>query len=256
MTDQTPTTPPPGWYPNGPVLRWWDGTAWTDRTAPLPDAAPAGTSVPGDTPPAETPARKPWYLRWWALALGALVVLIVLVAALGGGDDPTATTTDEPTTETTPEPAPAEPTEEAPAPEPEPEPEAGPGLGDEAVDGDFTFVVTSVEDGPPVIGDADFGVEPQGRFVLVTMTITNNGDSPGSFFGDNQYLIDTEGRKAGADDEAAIYLDEAQSLYEEINPGNSLTGTVVFDIPADAVPAALELHDSAFSGGVTVTLTP
>jgi hypothetical protein len=39
-------------------------------------------------------------------------------------------------------------------------------------------------------------------------------------------------------------------------PGNSLTGTVVFDIPVDAVPASLELHDSLFSGGVTVTLTP
>ena len=30
---------------------------------------------------------------------------------------------------------------------------------------------------------------------------------------------------------------------------------VVFDIPVDAVPAALELHDSAFSGGVTVALS-
>jgi hypothetical protein len=28
----------------------------------------------------------------------------------------------------------------------------------------------------------------------------------------------------------------------------------VFDVPADAVPASVELHDSAFSGGVTVTL--
>ena len=78
----------------------------------------------------------------------------------------------------------------------------------------------------------------------------------GSFFGSNQFLIDTEGRKASADDEAAIYLDEAQSLYEPINPGNSLTGTVVFDIPVDAAPASLELHDSLFSGGVTVALTP
>ena len=116
--------------------------------------------------------------------------------------------------------------------------------------------MTAVEDGPPIIGTADFGVEPQGKFVLATMTITNNGDSAGSFFGSNQYLIDTEGRKASADDEAAIYLDEAQSLYEPINPGNSTTGIVVFDIPVDAVPASLELHDSAFSGGVTVALTP
>ena len=182
--------------------------------------------------------------------------MIVLAAIFGSGDTQTATT-DEPAAETISEPA--APAEEPAATEPVPEPEtehAAPGIGDEAVDGDFTFVVTSVEDGPPIIGTPEFGVEPQGKFVLVTLTVTNNGDSAGSFFGSNQFLIDTEGRKASADDEAAIYLEEAQSFYEEINPGNSLTGVVVFDIAVDAVPASLELHDSAFSGGVTVTLTP
>ncbi len=28
----------------------------------------------------------------------------------------------------------------------------------------------------------------------------------------------------------------------------------MFDIPKDAVPASIELHDSAWSGGVSVTL--
>jgi hypothetical protein len=61
----------------------------------------------------------------------------------------------------------------------------GRGIGDYAVDGDFTFVVTAIEDGPPIIQTADFGVEPQGKFVLVIMTVTNNGDSAGSFHGSN-----------------------------------------------------------------------
>ncbi len=26
---------PPGWYPHGNIQRYWDGTAWTDDTAPL-----------------------------------------------------------------------------------------------------------------------------------------------------------------------------------------------------------------------------
>jgi Domain of unknown function (DUF4352) len=195
-----------------------------------------------------------WGIITSAVALVLSVVgLVILVGLIGTVAEDVGTTPADPA------PQPAEPAPESASAQEEPAepaPEAGPGIGDGAVDGDFTFVVTAVEDGPPIIGTADFGVEPQGKFVLATMTITNNGDSAGSFFGSNQFLIDTEGRKASADDEAAIYLDEAQSLYEPINPGNSTTGIVVFDIAVDAVPASLELHDSAFSGGVTVTLTP
>jgi hypothetical protein len=128
-------------------------------------------------------------------------------------------------------------------------------IGESAVDGDFTFVVTAVEDGPAIIGDADFSAEPRGKFVLVTMTATNNGDSPRSLLGDNQFMIDTEGRRASADTAASDSLPgNAQSVFEEINAGSRVTSIVVFDIPADATPAGLELHDSASSSGVTVAL--
>ncbi|PZF82590.1 DUF4352 domain-containing protein [Jiangella anatolica] len=174
------------------------------------------------------------------IVIGVIVLIAIIQAATGGDDAETPATTEG----------------DAAAPaEDEPAEDTGPGLGEPAEDGDFTFVVDAVEDGPERIGDDTFGASPQGRFVYVTITVTNHGDQPGTFFGDNQYLIDTEGRKASADSEAAIYLPESQSLYEEINPGNTLTGTVVFDIPVDAVPAAVELHDSLFSGGVTVGLS-
>ena len=41
----------------------------------------------------------------------------------------------------------------------------------------------------------------------------------------------------------------------EINPGNSIDGTVVFDVPVGVTPTSVEDHDSAFSGGVTVALS-
>ncbi len=41
-----------------------------------------------------------------------------------------------------------------------------------------------------------------------------------------------------------------------INPANTIDVSLVYDMPAAAVPARIELHDSMFSGGVTVDLTP
>lgn len=47
---------PAGWYPNGDVQRYWDGSAWTEHTAPLA-APPAPAAAPAPVPPA--PAAPP-----------------------------------------------------------------------------------------------------------------------------------------------------------------------------------------------------
>ena len=72
------TTKAPGWYrdPEDPALiRYWDGSHWSDKRRPRPDWAPALT-------PAEEAAhraamrRRRWYLRGaGTIAFGALVVL-------------------------------------------------------------------------------------------------------------------------------------------------------------------------------------
>ncbi len=187
--------------------------------------------------------NRPWHGPWRAITLDVLLVLSVLGILFGcDSDAPTPATdagaTESPEPEATLDPVPQEIEQESP------------GLGEEARDGDLTFVVTGVGDGP-----ADFGTEPDGRFVFVTATVTNHGDGPRSLRGGDQILIDAHGRRTNADAEAVAYLDEARSLLEEINPGDSLTGVVVFDIPVDALPAGVELHESASSDGVTVPLS-
>ncbi|WP_460363411.1 DUF4352 domain-containing protein [Actinocorallia lasiicapitis] len=128
------------------------------------------------------------------------------------------------------------------------------GIGQEARDGKFAFTVTKVKTGVKKVGNQYLNKKAQGSFVLVYVTVKNIGTKAQSFSGDEQKLFDTAKREYSADTEAAIYLDNSKSLYEEINPGNAVKGIVLFDLPAGATPSRLELHDSFLSGGVTVTL--
>ncbi|HZI98690.1 MAG TPA: DUF4352 domain-containing protein [Actinomycetales bacterium] len=192
---------------------------------------------------------------------GSLLLLMVACSAAvagggGGADEVDEVAVAEPAAEEAPaEPVPSEAPTEEPAPISEPAPEvAVAGIGAPVRDGKFEFVVNGLECGVGQIGEEFFNVTPQGQFCLVDMTITNIGDQAQTFFGDNTYVYNDADQQYSADTEAGFYMDESNSFIEEINPGNQLRGKVVFDVPAGAVLDRIELHDSAFSGGVEVAL--
>lgn len=126
------------------------------------------------------------------------------------------------------------------------------GIGQPAKDGKFTFTVTKVTTRSKV-GNEFLGKTAQGKFVVVYVTVANHADEPQSFFGDNQKLL-AGGKTYSASTEAAMYVESSASLYEEINPGNKVRGIVLFDVPKTVTPSVVQLHDSAFSGGVRVNL--
>jgi hypothetical protein len=127
------------------------------------------------------------------------------------------------------------------------------GIGDPVKDGKFTFTVTKVTPGPHTIGDADLGKTAQGKYLFVYVTVANHGSEAQTFSGDEQKLL-SGGREYSADTEAAVYLPDAESLWTDINPGNTVKGIIIFDVPKSATPTAIVLHDSFFSGGVKVAL--
>jgi Domain of unknown function (DUF4352) len=47
---------------------------------------------------------------------------------------------------------------------------------------------------------------------------------------------------------------DSESFLTTINPGNSVNGVLVFDVPEGVAPTYIELHDSMFSSGVLVSL--
>ena len=128
-------------------------------------------------------------------------------------------------------------------------------IGDSADDGNFRFVVDGVDCGRDRVGGEFFRERAQGQFCLLSVSVENIGDEAGSLFADNQYLIDGRGDRHSADGSATFALDpEGDTWFEEINPGNTVTGEIVFDVPEDRRILQAELHDSAFSGGVLVAL--
>lgn len=184
----------------------------------------------GQQPPPPAPKQRGWFARNKVLtAVFAAVAVVGIGSAVGGTDGDG--TTDSGDSEAT----------------------AG-GIGDAVRDGKFEFVVSKVDCGRTSVGDDLLGKQAQGQFCLVSLTVENIGDEPQTLFGDNQRLFDDRDREFSADTEAAVYLKSSQTLWEEINPGNQVSGVVVFDVPKNAQPQRLELHDSAFSGGVSITL--
>ncbi|GAA0368228.1 hypothetical protein GCM10009541_08300 [Micromonospora gifhornensis] len=128
-------------------------------------------------------------------------------------------------------------------------------IGDPARDGKFEFTVKSTKCGVRKVGSDMFGAKAQGQFCLVTLKVKNIGKESQMFDGSSQKAYAADGTEYSADGGAALYANEnAETFLNDINPGNQVTGVVVFDIPRGVKLTKLELHDSMFSGGVTVAL--
>ncbi len=208
-----------------------------------PQYGQTGYGVPPQPIPAP-PKKK----RKWPWILGAIVVLIIIIAVAtsGGSDDSSPSGSQNGAAQNgSAQNAPANGGGEQAA-----------GLNTPVRDGKFEFVVTGVEKGLASVGDNPYLTEQaQGQFVVVTMTVKNISDKAYGFSPSDQKLLDAQGREFEPSTSAQIALGGSDiPVWDNINPGNTVTAKVVFDMPKDAVPTAIELHDSMFSGGAKVTL--
>jgi hypothetical protein len=120
-------------------------------------------------------------------------------------------------------------------------------------DGSFAFAVRRVDCGDTRIGDSSFRDESRGVFCLVDLRITNVGNEARTFDASSQFAVDTRGRRHEPSS-ATTVVDAASIFLDDIGPGASVNGTVVFDVPVGTRLRELELHDSPFSGGVRLGL--
>ena len=181
-----------------------------------------------------------WFVRHKILTgILVLIVLGIIVSAAGGGTDTTnqannsgssdtASNEDKPTTVQ---------------------------IGQAARDGKFEFTVTAFKCGAKTLGDNEFlREEAQGQFCVMDVTVKNIGNEAQTFFTSEQKVKNSEGQEFSNDTSAEIAVAGGDAWINEINPGNTAKGKVVFDVPADAKIVSAELHDSSFSNGVEVSL--
>jgi hypothetical protein len=54
---------------------------------------------------------------------------------------------------------------------------------------------------------------------------------------------------------ASLVIEQNQTFLEDINPGNQVKGTLVFDVPQGTKLTSIVLHESMFTAGVKIPLT-
>ena len=134
-----------------------------------------------------------------------------------------------------------------------PPPVRGAQIGTPVRDGNLEFVVTGSAAACTQVGSGLVTRTAKGQYCLVDVRVRNVKDSSRILFESYEKLVDSAGDQHNADiSMRVIYVN--QTLWNKIEPGQQVRGTMVFDIPRGTRAERLELHDSPASGGVTVRL--
>lgn len=171
--------------------------------------------------------KKPFYQRWWFIAL----VVIIVIGMFTGGDEEADTVAEPDEVELVDE-VEAEDTgevEEEPVEETSEEPEeVAYTIGDSVDVGDVTYVVNGIDTATNIGGE--WGENSKGTFLIIDLTVTNNGDEALSV--DNSFFkLLNDNKEFEADSVAGIYANDDDSFFlASINPELTLTGKIVFDV--------------------------
>jgi hypothetical protein len=119
----------------------------------------------------------------------------------------------------------------------------------------FDLGVTGLRCGVPSIGPEGMEQKAAGQFCLLDLTVTNNGGEPKLFDSGAQRVHDTNGVPYAVADQAAVFLnDGSPSLLSEVEPGETVTGVLPFDVPSDVRLSEATLTGAMSTPGVRVTL--
>lgn len=98
------------------------------------------------------------------------------------------------------------------------------------------------------IGDQYTGATANGTFIVVDLQLTNEEDEPATIIEDNIRIIGGNGSSYSTSDDAILVYPDQTILLEEIQPGVTESGKLVYDLPPGAVKGARLKVEDLFSG--------
>lgn len=202
------------------------------------DPSPTTSKAQAKADKAYQKAMRPWFKKKRFIVPLILIAIMILATVFGGGENATTTSPAADSNNSQQQAAP---------------PESTANMGRPVDDGKFQFTVTGIETPGKTIGDV-LPEEAQGTWVIVRVDVTNTGNEAGMLIADSQKAFDSEGREFSAAT-AIGYEGWDKAFANEINPGNTVKDApIVFDVPEGTTLDRIELHDSLFSNGTTVSL--
>lgn len=187
--------------------------------------------------------KKPWYKTTPAIIV-FIIVGLAIIGSFSGNDE--STTTQQAITDSQ--------AQQNTAPAPEPVVPTTYSLGEPVQAGDFQWTIKSVTKESEIgerFGDTLVGETADGVFLIFDVEVKNTANSAKYLQDDFLKLVDNQGRAFSAST-ASLYLGDESFLFDEINPGITKKGKVVFDVPEDIQVVDIRISPSMFSNSFSV----
>jgi hypothetical protein len=226
---------------------------------------------PGQQPPTQNGSGGGGAVKWLVigcLGCAGIAVLgflaLILLAALGGGGDgptPTSTTSVETgvsdgggeATDAAEEEAPDDESEDEKAPDDDSGEEKAPAdpAGVTAETGAVKVTVLSTER-TQELQDSLWESTTSNEYVVIDISYTNKSSESLDLWANDIVLVDSEGKEYEANTDVSLAV-ETPIIIEEINPGLTIEGTLVYEVPPGTEFTELHFEES-YGTGEAVTI--
>ena len=120
-------------------------------------------------------------------------------------------------------------------------------IGESFMIDEISYTINSINT-TKVLGGLIFKKEAGGTFYIISITAKNEGKKPREYFTPSFEINDDQEREFSDDRSASSYADKygEKLSFEQLQPGLSKTGIIVFDLPDDATGLKLRVKNGAW----------